>query len=443
MAKKSSKKQSPQSKEEIAAGIFALTRQFESMPDAERENFMAEMEAAMESRLRQRDILTEYELDAHGGRAAVTRDFIDQGPGRGLDVVYIENGLMEIAVLPGRGMGIWNARHPDIDGTIGWNSPVRQPVHPALVNLESRNGLGWLEGFNELVCRCGLASNGPPGTDPDAKSPIESALTLHGRIANLPAVDVEPVASYGLKPKSRKAQVPEGIGVEGTVHECLLFGPQLRMSSRISSPILSGDIVIEDTVENTGSTATELQLLYHINVGRPFLEAGSTLHVPAATIVPRDPRAAEGIDTWSTYLGPTPGYTEEGFYFEPKADSEGYSVALLSNAAGDQGFAVRFAVDNLPRFIQWKCTQPEADGYVTGLEPATNYPNFKAYERQQGRVVTLNPGESYSTLVVLSVLTTKAEVEGVRQEIAAIQGDQPPVIHRTPQPGWSPAGEGK
>lgn len=439
---KKSKKKKPREHEDIAASMFALTEQFRSMPEADREGFMAEMEAAMESQLTEREILSEYELDANGRTASVSRDFIVEGPGRGMDIVYIDNGLMEIAVLPGRGMGIWKATHRKIQGELGWNSPVRHPVHPSMVNLESRNGLGWLEGFNELVCRCGLSSNGPPGNDPDAKSPIESALTLHGRIANIPAVDVEPVALYAAS-RTTKTSTPQEIGVTGAVHESLLFGPQLRMQSVISSPVLSNEIVIADVIENTGSRAAEFQLLYHINIGRPFLEAGARLHVPAQAIVPRDPRAAEGIDSWSTYLGPTPGYTEEGFFFEPKANAAGDSVALLTNAAGALGVAVRFQVANLPRFVQWKCTQPEADGYVTGLEPATNFPNFKGYEREQGRVKSLAPGEKFQTSVMITILTTAREVAAVEAEIKAIQGDREVIVHRTPQPGWSPAGEPK
>ena len=33
------------------------------------------------------------------------------------------------------------------------------------MNLESRGGLGWLDGFNELVVRCGYEWTGHPGID--------------------------------------------------------------------------------------------------------------------------------------------------------------------------------------------------------------------------------------------------------------------------------------
>ena len=34
-----------------------------------------------------------------------------------------------------------------------------------MINLHDRDGLGWLDGFNELVVRCGLSWCGHPGLD--------------------------------------------------------------------------------------------------------------------------------------------------------------------------------------------------------------------------------------------------------------------------------------
>jgi hypothetical protein len=441
MKKKSSKQDPPQLDEEFASSIFALKEHFQQMAEDERDGFMAELQSAMESEMNEREVLLEIPLDESDGKASVSSDFVINGPGRGINVTYVDNGLMEIAVLPERGMGIWKLHHRGIGTDIGWQSPVREPVHPSLVNLESRNGLGWLDGFNELLCRCGLSSNGPPGNDPGARSPIESALTLHGRIANLPASEIRPFTRQTHQRKRKHPDIPDEIGVEGIVRESVLFGPQLQMTSSISSRMRSNEVVIEDVVENLGSTPTELQLLYHINLGRPLLGEGASLHVPAANVVPRDARAAEGIDEWSTCLGPTPGYAEQAYYFDPLADSAGNTVALLRSPEGAPGMAVRFRTEHLPRFVVWKCTQPESDGYVVGLEPATNYPNFKAYEREQGRVISLGPGERYSSVVTLVVLTNAAEVKAVEDEIRGIQGDREPVLHRAPQPGWSPAGE--
>ena len=36
-------------------------------------------------------------------------------------------------------------------------------VNPAFIELNGRGGLGWLEGFNEMVTRCGYEWVGHPG----------------------------------------------------------------------------------------------------------------------------------------------------------------------------------------------------------------------------------------------------------------------------------------
>ena len=53
----------------------------------------------------------------------------------------------------------------------------------------------------------------------------------------------------------------------------------------------------------------------------------------------------------------------------------------------------------LPCFTVWKNTAAVEDGYVTGLEPAINFPNFKSFERQQGRVKVLPAGGQWDSLV--------------------------------------------
>src|ERR1043165_5992229 len=102
------------------------------------------------------------------------------GKSEGVQIVEIDNGAMCIDVLPTRGMGIWRVRRGD--DTLGWQAPQRDPVHPSFVPLMEPAGLGWLDGFNELLCRCGLESNGPPEFD-DAERLLRP---LHGRIANTP-----------------------------------------------------------------------------------------------------------------------------------------------------------------------------------------------------------------------------------------------------------------
>ncbi|MGE4000473.1 MAG: aldose 1-epimerase family protein [Planctomycetaceae bacterium] len=354
------------------------------------------------------------------GEWSIRQRVLHGGVSEGVHVVDVCNGPLTVCVLPTRGMGVWNA---ELDGIpVGWNSPVKQPVHPQHVDLHGRNGLGWLEGFNELLCRCGLASVGPPGLDDGAVSPVESQLTLHGRIANTPAHTVE----VGVDPEART------LWIRGMCDEACLFGPHLRLTSLLTLHAGERFFTVRDEVQNLGASDTDLELLYHINVGPPFLGEGSRVECSFAEMSPRDARAAEDIESFATYLGPTPGYAEQVYLFDPRGDADGHCTALLRNATGDRGFSVAFDTRQLPCFTLWKCTQPEADGYVTGLEPGTNFPNFKAIERRQGRVRRLAAGESYVAELTIGVHDSAEAVAETSQDIERMQTGREPRIHSQP-----------
>ncbi len=348
------------------------------------------------------------------------------GVSEGVQVVSLSAGGTRVDVLVTRGLGLWRAFRGGL--RFGWDSPVEHPVHPQWVNLESRHGLGWLEGFNELLCRCGLAHNGPPGEDGDNPSPVTSASTLHGRIANLPAHNVETGADE------------DAVWLQGDVCEAALFGPRLNLRTRISVSHRDGTITVEDLVENRAGTPAEFQLLYHINVGTPVLEAGARFMAPAQIVVPRDPRAAEGAASWPDMLAPTAGYAEQVYYLQMAHAAGTQPSVLLRSAHGTLGFGLTYDSSVLPCFALWKNTQAAADGYCVGLEPGTNFPNPKAYERRQGRVPTLAPGDRQTARLTLSLLESAAAVERFEQTNHLAAAPVCPAA-TAPQPGWSPAGE--
>ena len=350
----------------------------------------------------------------------------------GVDAVELHNGALSLTLLPTRGMGLWRGEyhgHP-----LGWRAPVLGPVHPRHVNLAERGGLGWLSGFDELVCRCGLAWNGPPGEDvysDKAGRTHRAELTLHGRIANQPAHFVE--VRVALDP-------PHELTVIGQVEEGGLFFPHLSLTAAVTTVPGSNRVVVHDVVENRGATPAEMQLLYHCNVGAPFLDAGSRLLVPVRQMAPRDSRAAEGVTTWDTYAGPLAGFAEQAYYFDVLADAAGRTLTMLYNRGGDRGLVLRFNRKELPCFTVWRNTAAVEDGYVTGLEPATNYPNLRTFERQQGRVAVLPPGGRWECKWEMEVQDTAAGVQAVQAEIASLQAQAPAVVHPQPYRPFSPQG---
>jgi hypothetical protein len=83
---------------------------------------------------------------------SVRRFTLHGGKQEGVDMVLLDNGQLRLLVVPTRGMGIREVTLGDT--RLGWDSPVREIVHPSFINLQSRGGLGWLEGF--AAARAGI-----------------------------------------------------------------------------------------------------------------------------------------------------------------------------------------------------------------------------------------------------------------------------------------------
>ncbi|MGB9689891.1 aldose 1-epimerase family protein [Thermogutta sp.] len=352
----------------------------------------------------------------------ITKRTLHGGRSEGVETIEVHNGRLRVVVLPTRGMGIWRAWCGDLE--LGWKAPIRGPVHPRWVNLWEPSGLGWLDGFDELFVRCGLESNGAPEFDDRGVL----RYPLHGKIANLPASRVEIVAD------DETGQV----SICGEVLETRLFFNKLKLSTAISTLPNSCELAVTDTVTNLAAVPGEMELLYHINFGRPVLEPGSRVILPVKRLAPRDAVAAPEIDRWDRYGPETPGKPETVYFIQPLGDGKGFTQAVLHNETGTRGVRVGFNVHELPYFTLWKNEQPFCDGYVTGLEPAVNFPNRRSFEKSKGRVITLQPGESRSFTVTIAALCSSEAVSSARSEILWLQGSTAPEVLREPWPEWSP-----
>src|SRR5205085_8745316 len=100
------------------------------------------------------------------------------------------------------------------------------------------------------------------------------------------------------------------------VEEAGLFLPHLHLTATITTVPGSNRVVVRDVVENRAAQPAEMQLLYHVNVGPPFLEAGGRVVAPIKEMAPLTKRAAEGIDTYEAYVGPTTGFAEQVYGYE-------------------------------------------------------------------------------------------------------------------------------
>ena len=344
---------------------------------------------------------------------------LTSGQSAGVQQLTVHCGQKQLVVLPTRGMGLWKASNNDVP--FGWHSPIAGPVHPAFVPVSEPSGLGWLDGFDEMTVRCGLISNGAPDFDD------QGTLTwpLHGRIANLPAHDVA----------VEMDETAGTISIKGKVNEHRFHFHRLQLETEISLDRESDEIRILDTVTNLSERSQGIQMLYHNNFGSPVLKIGSVFHAPVKKLVPRDAHAASDLENWTVYGEPDSSVAERVYLMEMQADSNGQTTAVLTDPEGKVGVSINYDTNALPYFSLWKNTPAECDGYATGLEPATNFPNPRSFEESNGRVVELAAGQTHTMELSLGLLTSEATVQAAIDRVQELQASVPE-IHQQPTDDW-------
>jgi uncharacterized protein DUF4432 len=347
------------------------------------------------------------------------------GKQEGVDVILVDNGRLRFTVCPTRGMGVLSVTMADV--FLGWSSPVKEVVHPKLINLHSRGGLGWLEGFNEWMVRCGLESAGHPGVDRFINNVGDEAtmeLTLHGKIANIPASEVEVVID---------PDPPHRIRVRGWVEERMFYGPKLVLETEISTIPGSNTFQLADLIINDSEDEQEFQIIYHANFGPPLLEEGSTFECAVERVTPFNEHAAKDVASYAGYQGPRLGFIEQVYCLRPKPDRAGRASIMLCNKARDRAVSMSFSTDELPFVSLWKNTNGLKEGYVTGLEPGTGFPNNRRIERKFGRVPKLPPGGTFKASIDTAIHATSNEVAKVSNRIDSLQGGAGPVVDEGPE----------
>jgi hypothetical protein len=246
-------------------------------------------------------------------------------------------------------------------------------------------------------------------------------LTLHGKIGNIPASQVEVIVDD---------TPPYRIRVRGRVDERLFYGPQLELWTEVSTTPGSTSIQIHDEITNRAAGAQEFEIIYHANHGPPLLEENAQFLAPVKRVMPMNDHAAKSVATYATYAGPTPGFIEQVYCLFPLADEDGKTVIMLHNAAGDKGVSMTYNIAELPYLTLWKNTLTKANGYVTGLEPGTCFPYNRRIERQAGRLPTLAPGQARKFTLDVDLLRDSESIRKVAGQIKAIQGDDRPHLDR-------------
>ncbi|WP_043347535.1 aldose 1-epimerase family protein [Beutenbergia cavernae] len=291
----------------------------------------------------------------------------DDGTGSGSRVMHVAPaGGIHARLLLDRGMDLgraWFAGQP-----ISWTA-APGPRSRGYADDDQGWHLGWEGG---LVTTCGLQNVGSPA----------DGHGQHGRFTENPA---ERVTVSGGAGDGR-------LVVTGVVHENNGIGRLLRVDRTWTFHLGSGLVELEDVTRNESPRAVQAPVLYHVNVGYPFLG-------PASEVATR----GDGDAVVST-MGEPEDAADDVVELDVDADDEGWAAATVTSPRLGMSATIRWLSATLPRVHRWRRRAPGA--YVMAIEPANCGVGGAAHDRAQGCAPILEPGTDRTTRLSIQLEQT-------------------------------------
>jgi hypothetical protein len=208
----------------------------------------------------------------------------------------------------------------------------------------------------------------------------------------------------------------------GRVTQAQTYGENLVLTRTYRAVLGRSGFVMEDIVENRGFLPVEHMLLYHFNIGFPFVDDGSELIAAFAGAPKLLFGKADLADpaSWARFIAPQRGWVQQTFEHDLLPDGDGrVHVAIANPRLGQGGTAVSISYDKkaMPRYIEWRMM---AEGqYAVGIEPSTNGFGREAV-KAAGELIVLEPGERRTYRTELSILEGK-EIDAFRQRVESLR----------------------
>ncbi len=364
--------------------------------------------------------LTRAQLEERTGDlasvAGIRTVVFDDGVERGVRAIVVRTSSgLEFEVLADRAFDIGSARYRG--RPFGWRSG-NGFRHPGLHDNCDEDGLSWLRSLDGLLVTGGL-DHTLFGATVDASGyhyPPKPTVThgLHGRLTGIPGriLEAREVSVDG-RPVLR---------VVGEVTQATSFGEHLRLTRTIEADLDGTEIRFSDEVENLGFESTPHMLLYHLNVGWPYLDEGAELVAPIRSHLWRSDSVVEQGVGYRVMPGPRKGFVEQVTEHELIAADDGRHRVALVSADRLDGVEISWDAAGMPCFFQWQNLR--SGQYALGFEPSTHHVGGDQTARDDGSMIWLEHGDTASYRTTVAVLDGESETASAVARIRAV-GDQP------------------
>lgn len=212
------------------------------------------------------------------------------------------------------------------------------------------------------------------------------------------------------------------ITIKGEMREAELFGENMVLRRSIETKLGSNSILVTDEIENQAFRPEPLMLLYHCNMGYPFLDETCELVLPTGKVAGREGFSQRHVDRWNLMDKPKSNEQEYVFIHSMAEDKLGNTMAMVVNHGKQVALCLEFNRRNLPYFMEWKSIA--SGDYVLGLEPSNSSVYGKPYHVQQQNIHYLQPFEKEVNQLRFTVLEGMEEIHQYRQRIIKIAGGE-------------------
>lgn len=206
--------------------------------------------------------------------------------------------------------------------------------------------------------------------------------------------------------------------VKGEIREAELFGENMVLRRSIETRYGEKSFTVTDEITNEAYRREPLMLLYHINMGYPFLDENTELWIPTRKVTPRDAEAQGHEDLYDRMEAPKDNEPEYVFIHDLKTDENLDTFVCVVNRARGIGLKIAFNMKYLPYFMEWKSIA--SGDYVIGLEPANSSVYGKKWHVEHDCVHYLEPFAAETNVLTFTIADTKEELAQWEREFALL-----------------------
>lgn len=342
----------------------------------------------------------------------------DEWTYKGMRSLILENDQVRITILVDKGTDIVEFRYKplDLDPLLFLPGGIRNPKHdsPSAYTDEPFHDY-YSGGWNDI-----LPSGGAPSSYKGA------IFGQHGEISLVPW-------EYALV-EDRPDRVSVRCWVRSVRTPFFVDKTYTLEAGRTT-------LRVDESVTNEAREALPLTWLQHVAFGRPFLDEGAVIDVPARGFAVHDvmpgyePRRFRPGAKAAWPQIPTPdGGTDDASVIPAYGSKEAQVMAYIldledgwyaiTNQERKIGFALRFDQSVYPCIWYWQQLGEIAEGYpwwsrthCAALEPSTYYPGGGLGQAvEQGTALMIEPGKSISTCLYATIYTGLERVSQVDSE---------------------------